>query len=167
MSNVTNYNLNRRIRQALYVLKRAFGSTVVLYKLVDASTSYTTGIKSSTSTSTIIPRCIVLPIRLQREVIQTVSQISANKTFAYGDGGSFDSGTREFVIDARDLPVGYTIELDDWIVYNDRRYELKNVEQLEQHTGWHITGKMVVSSTVAKNAQIADTLNFTEGTDNG
>jgi hypothetical protein len=167
MSNVTNYNLNRRIRQALYVLKRAFGSTIVLYKLVDASTSYTTGVKSSTSTSTTIPRCIVLPVRLQREVIQTVSQISANKTFAYGDGGSFDSGTREFVIDARDLPIGYVINLDDWIVYDDRRYELKNVEQLEQHTGWHITGKMIVGSTVAKDAQVADTLNFTEGTDNG
>ncbi len=162
---IVNYNLNRRIRQALYVLKRAFGSTIVLHKLIDADTNYTTGVKNSTSSSTTIPRCIVLPVRLQREVIQAVAQISANKTFAYG--GSFESGTREFVIDARDLPVDYSIGLDDWIVYDNRRYELKNIEQLEQHTGWHITGKMIIGSTVAKEVVGIDTLNFTEGTDNG
>jgi hypothetical protein len=164
MSEVTNYNLNRRIRQSLYVLKRAFGSTVVLYKLLTASTSYTSGAKTVTSTSVTIPRCIVLPVRLQREVIQTVAQISANKTFAYG--GSFDSGTREFVIDARDLAVGYTIELDDWIIYDGQRYELKTIELLEQHTGWHVTGKQVVKTPVAKEAQSNDTLNFTESNDN-
>lgn len=164
MSNVINYNLNRRVRQTLYVLKRAFGGTIVLYKLGDASTSYITGVKSSVSTSTTIPRCIVLPVRLQREVIQTVSQISANKTFAYG--GSFESGLREFVIDARDLPVGYDIKLDDWIVYDDRRYALKNIEQLEQHTGWHVTGKMILGSTVAKEVKVVSTLYFTESLDN-
>jgi len=164
MSNVTNYNLNRRIRQALYVLKRAFGSTVTLYKLVDAATNYTTGAKTSTSVSTSIPRCIVLPVRLQREVIQAVSQISANKTFAYG--GSFESGTREFVIDARDLASGYVIEQDSWIVYDDKRYDIKNIEQLEQHTGWHITGKMIIGPAIAKSASATTVLNFTESLDN-
>ncbi len=164
MSNVTNYNLNRRIRQALYVLKRAFGSTVVLHKLTSASTSYTTGTKTSTSTTVTIHRCIVLPVKLLRDVIQTVSEISANKSFAYG--GSFDSGTREFVIDARDLVNGYEISLDDWIIYDDRRYEIKNIEKLEQNTGWHVTGKMILGTPVAKVATISDTLNFTESNDN-
>jgi hypothetical protein len=106
----------------------------------------------------------VLPVKLQREVIQTVSQISANKSFAYG--GSFDSGSREFVIDSHDLPVGYIVSLDDWIVYDGHRYALKNIEQLEQHSGWHITGKMIQGAPEAKLESISDTLHFTEGTDN-
>ncbi|MCK9570346.1 hypothetical protein M0R72_15475 [Candidatus Pacearchaeota archaeon] len=166
MSNVVNYNLNRRIRQALYVLKRAFGSTVTLYKLVDETTNYTTGVTTSSTLNTTIPRCIVLPVRLQREVIQAVSEISANKTFAYGGGGAFESGTREFVIDSHDLPPGYAISLDAWIIYDDIRYEIKNISQLEQNTGWHITGKAILGPPIAKEASATTVLNFTEGTDN-
>jgi hypothetical protein len=165
MTNVTNYNLNRRIRQTLYVLKRAFGSTVTLHKLVTASTSYTTGTKTSSSTSISIPRCIVLPVKVQRDVIATISGMSTNKTFS-GMGGYVDTGLREFVIDARDLPTGYDICLEDWLAYDDHRYEFKNIERLEQHTGWHITGKMVVSATTAKTTQVTQTLNFTESLDN-
>lgn len=165
MTDVTNYNLNRRIRQTLYVLKRAFGSTVTLYKLVSASTSYTTGTKTATSTFTCIPRCIVLPAKIQREVIATVAAMSINRNFA-GMGGSVDTGLREFVIDARDLPSGYYISLEDWIVYDNRRYEIKNIEQLEQHTGWHITGKMVIGSPIPKEAIVSQSLNFTESLDN-
>jgi|WetSurMetagenome_2_1015567.scaffolds.fasta_scaffold24663_4 hypothetical protein len=164
MSNITNYNLNRRIRQILYALKKAFGSTIVLYKLEVASTNYTTGIKSSTTSSITIPRCIVLPVRLQREIIQSIAQISANKMFAYG--GSFDGGTREFVIDARDLPSGYNIDLDDYLVYDNRRYDIKNIEILEQRTGWHLTGRLIVKDPVYKEAGATTTLNFTESFDN-
>jgi hypothetical protein len=106
-------------------------------------------------------------VRLQREVLQTVAQMSANKTFSYGGSGSFESGVREFIIDARDLPSSYTISLEDWIVYDNRRYDFKNMEQLEQNTGWHITGKEILGPPLAKITQVTDSINFTESTDNG
>ncbi len=145
---VTNYNLNNRIRQALYILKRAFGGTVTLYKLRDTTTDYETGQKTVDTVSYTISRCIVLPVRLQREVIQTISIISANKKFV--QGGAYDSGLREFIIDARDLPRGLLIRQDDWLVYDDRRYELKIVHELEQKTGWHIIGKEVLGPSVIR-----------------
>jgi hypothetical protein len=106
----------------------------------------------------------VLPVKLQRETVQTVALISANKNFAYG--GSVESGLREFVIDARDLPAGYSIGLDDWIIYNDRRYDIKNMEELEQHSGWHITAKMIMLDPIYKSASVIQTLNFTEKNNN-
>jgi len=152
---VINHNLNNRIRQALYTLKRAFGGTVILYKLCDTVTDYETGQKTVDTDSYTIPRCVVLPVRLQREVVQTISIISANKEFV--QGGTYDAGLREFIIDARDLPRGILIRQDDWLVYDDRRYELKQISELEQKTGWHIIGKEVLGLSVIR-ISVQDTL---------
>ncbi len=158
MSDLINRNLNRRIRQALYVLKRNYGSTVTLYTLISAATNYTTGVKTVSQTPLVIRRCIVLPVKMQREVAQGIAAISANKEFVYG--GSFDTGTREFIIDSRDLPAGTSIQQDDWLLYNDRRYELKTIEELEQHTGWHIVGKEALRPEV-HNETVPETLSIT------
>lgn len=159
--NIVNHGLNRRIRQALYALKRGFGSTVKVCKLINAETDYTTGKRDVDSSEITIHRCIVLPAKVQREVVQTISIISANKEFAYG--GSYDADTRLFVIDARDLPRGYTLKLDDWLEYGGYRYSPKIIEELEQHNGWTITGKRVVGPTVTD----ANVLSETEVTQEG
>lgn len=156
---VVNHSLNRRIRQALYALKRAYGSTVKLYKLIDAETDYKTGAKTINSSVVTIHRCIVLPTRVQREVVQTISIISANKEFAYG--GSYDADTRLFVLDARDIPKGRIIQNDDWIEFEGYRYNIKSIEALEQHTGWTITGKRVIGPTVT-NVELQSTQDFTQ-----
>ncbi len=145
---IVNHSLNRRIRQALYTLKRGFGSTVRLHKLLDASTDYKTGAKSFDSSVVTIHRCIVLPVKVQREVVQSISVISANKEFVYG--GTYDAGTRIFIIDARDLPKGYIIQNDDWIEFENYRYSLKTIEELEQHTGWTIVAKRVIGPNITE-----------------
>jgi hypothetical protein len=157
---VINHSLNRRIRQALYALKRGFGSTVKLYKLNTTSTDYKTGIKTSGSTFITIHRCIILPARIQREVM---SAITGNREFPYG--GSYDADTRIFVIDSRDLPKGYVIQNDDWLEYDNYRYNPKIVEELEQHTGWTITAKRVIGPTVT-DALVLSEPEFTEVVDN-
>jgi len=156
---VMNYGLNRRIRQTLYALKRGFGSTVKLYKLIDTETDYKTGEKEFNSTIITIHRCIVLPAKVQREVVQSISIISANKEFVYG--GSYDTNTRIFVIDARDLPKRHIIQNDDWIEFENYRYNLKTIEELEQHTGWAITAKRVIGPTIV-DAQLISEPEFTQ-----
>lgn len=146
--NATNLSLNRRIRQTLYVLKRAFGNMVTIYRFLESTTDYKTGVKSNTTEPHIVRKCIVLPVKITREVVQSVSAISANKNFVYG--GSYDSDSRDFVIDARDLPHGYSPRQNDYIVYNDQRFEMKNVVELEQKTGWLISGKSVVGPTTIR-----------------
>jgi hypothetical protein len=153
---VINHSLNRRIRQALYALKRGFGSTVTLYKQTAVSTDYKTGIKIASSTNITIHRCIVLPARVQREVIQS---IVGNREFPYG--GSYDADTRIFVIDSRDLPKGYIIQNDDWLEYDNYCYNPKVIEELEQHTGWTITAKRVIGPTVTEALAISEP-EFTE-----
>lgn len=136
-----NRSLNRFIRRTLYSLKRQYGNKVDVYKLNDAETNYQTGEKTVSKTVHIVRKCIVLPVKIAREVVQTISHISANKAFIYG--GSYDAGTRMFIIDVKDMPVGYEFTNDDWLVYNGRRYDIKSVEEFEHHTAWSIIGKEV------------------------
>jgi hypothetical protein len=131
--------MNRFIRKTLYSLKRQYGGRVDIYKLIETATDYASGEKTYSRTMITLSRCIVLPAKIQREAVQTISHISANKAFVYG--GTYDAGTRTFIIDARDLPDNYEITEDDWLIYNDRRYEIKNISEFEQHTGWVVVGK--------------------------
>jgi hypothetical protein len=136
-----NRSMNRFIRRTLYSLKRQYGGRVDVYKLIETETDYETGEKTYDRTMITVAKCIVLPVKIQREAVQSISIISANKEFVYG--GTYDAGTRTFLIDARDLPDGYEIANDDWLVYNSRRYEIKTISEFEQHTGWVVIGREV------------------------
>ena len=131
--------LNRMIRQTLYSLKRQYGGTVSVYRLNDAETDVRTGRKTIDKDVFVVRRAVVLPVKVSREVIQSISQISANKAFVYG--GSFDSGLRKFIFDARDLPEGFEFTDDDWLVYNGRRYEIKAIWEFEFGAAWIVVGK--------------------------
>ncbi|KPK52073.1 MAG: hypothetical protein AMS22_09860 [Thiotrichales bacterium SG8_50] len=133
--------MNRFIRRTLYSLKRQYGGRVDVYKLGAAATDYETGVKTYTRTVTTVRKAIVLPVQIKREVVQGISAISANKMFVYG--GTYDAGTRTFILDTRDLPDSYEIVMDDWLTYNGRRYDIKSISEFEQHTAWIIVGKEV------------------------
>jgi hypothetical protein len=99
-------------------------------------------VKSQTKTVTRVDRAIVLPVRISRDVVQSISLISANKEFV--TGGGYDSGTREFIVDRRDTPTLPALTEDDWLVYRDRKYQIKNFQEFEFEAGWIITAKELV-----------------------
>ena len=131
----------RLVRQVLYGLRTQYGGRIAVYKLIDADTNYSTGVKTIEKISYELV-AILGPGKVAREVLQSISQISANKTMVYG--GTFDSTVKTFVIDGRHLPGDFEFEMDDWIVYNNARFELKDVYKLDYHAGWIITAKEVI-----------------------
>jgi hypothetical protein len=134
-----NPNLNRRLRQLLYSLKRQYGGPVTIYKLEDSTTDYETGIKTQFVSKTDVRRGIILPVKVAREVATSITLVAANKMMVYG--GSYDAGVRQFIFDAQDLPSDFNFNKDDFIIYNNRRYEIKSYEEFEFHTGWNVIGK--------------------------
>ncbi len=134
-----NANLNRRIRQLLYSLKRRYGGPVTVYKLEDSATDYTTGIKTQYVSTVQIPRAIILPVKVVREIATSITIVAANKMMVYG--GSYDAGTRQFMFDAQDMPLDFQFSKDDFILYDSRRYEIKSYEEFEFHTAWSVVGK--------------------------
>ncbi len=161
MEDVINRRLLRSLRLTLYTLKRQFSGSVYIYKLVDAETDYVTGVKTSIQKVYPIPRAIVLPIKIQRDEVKTLSIVSANKAFVYG--GTYDAGVRLFVIDARDVPADFELELDDWVVYNGQRYSLSSIDKLELQAGWLIVGREIEQVTgTLTHQEVLQNLDFTD-----
>ena len=136
-----NYNLIRFIRRCIRQMKKEYGNEITVYKLNTATTNYDTGARSKTHTSVYIRRAVVLPVKLSRDVIQTISVISANKQLL--QGGTLDQGVRQIIIDREDVPTTFDIHKDDWIVYSGKRYDVKTVDEYEYKTAWLVTAKMV------------------------
>jgi len=136
-----NYNLIRLIRRAIRMMKKEYGNPITVYKLGSVATDYDTGVKTESHNSVFIRRAVVLPVTLTRDVIQTISMLSANKKMA--QGGTFDPGTRKFLIDRTDTPADWTIMKDDWIVYDGKRYDVKSAEEYEYNTGWIVAAREI------------------------
>lgn len=136
-----NRNLTQRLRQLLYSLKMEYGTAIVIYKLVSSSTDERTGLKSTVITPYKVRRAIVLPNTITRIDIKSSALVASNREFS--QGGLVDSGKRPFIIDRRDLPHLPTLSADDWIVYDNRKFQVSDVEQLAE-AGWQIFGKELV-----------------------
>lgn len=140
-----NYNLIRFVRRCIRQMKAEYGGQITLYKLSSTSTDRQTGVKTVTRESTVINRAVVLPDTLTRDRQQSISLISANKQVV--QGGTYDPGTRRFIIDRADAS-GWELDQDDWIVYDGSRYDIKSIEDFEQNTAWLVTAKQVRGATV-------------------
>lgn len=141
-----NRNLNRRILQALYTLKRQYGGCIDIYRRLGGSTDHKTGDVTVSKDVITVERAIILPAKVLRKADQPINVISANKAFTIG--GTYDSNTRLFVIDRRDVPdlalKSFDLTVDDWIVFNGVKYEIKSFELIEFDAGWAITGQAVI-----------------------
>ena len=138
---VTNRNLNRRILQLLYALKRQYGGSIDIYKKGTQSTDYDSGTKTIEKEVYPIRRAIILPVKVLREAVQSISVISANKAFVVG--ATYDASTRMFIVDRRDEADLPELGEDDWIVYEGKKYEIQKFEMFEFDSAYVITGRAV------------------------
>ena len=131
--------MNKRLFQTIYKLKRLYGREISLYRQGNSVTNTFTGVVTLSGRTVIdVKRAIVLPVKLVRTQVQTISMISADKQFV--QGGMFDQASRWFYIDPKDLPSGYQIERDDHIVYRGKKYEIKTVKDNEFELLWEVLG---------------------------
>jgi len=138
MTYPASYSLNQQIRHVLYALKRQYGGAIIVYQNVTMTTDTKTGVVTRTKTATRIPRAVVLPVTISRELKQSISLISANKMTV--TGGHFEVGKRLFIIERRDAPT-LVLQECDWITYNMRKYAIENIEEYEFDAAYVITGK--------------------------
>jgi hypothetical protein len=127
-------------------MKKDYGNPITVYQLGSVSTNHNTGVKTQTHNSTFVRRAVVLPVNLTRDVIQTISMISANKKVV--QGGTFDPGVRRFIIDRTDVPSSYEIKHDDWLGFDGKRYNVKKVEEFEYKTAWLVHAKLIEGAPV-------------------
>ena len=120
----------------LYCLKRDYGGSIDIYKLLSSEADVETGKRVTKVQRYHVHRAIVMPVRMARSQIMLRTSLH-NKAFLNLN----DTGTREFIIECKDAKGLVEMTPDDWIVYNHHRYQISTVETFEVASGWVVTGK--------------------------
>ena len=127
-------NTLRQIKNIIYRLKRSHGLTIVLWHPTSTTHNVETGNIVRSYETHVIKRAVVLPTRLIRDFVYDLSYIAAAKNFTYG--AYFDKTDRFVLIDAKDLPDGFEFTPDDYIVFQTRQYNVKEIVQAEHDAAY-------------------------------
>lgn len=141
---IVNRNLSRRINQVMYSLKRLWGGSFSIYQMGDATVEHLVGTRDIPRTVIHIKRGIVIPGKTIRDIERNISMISANKQFIYG--GTYDTTAKMFIVDRVDAP-NLDLTESDYIIYDDRRYEVKEFQEYEFDSSWVISGQAIEGET--------------------
>ena len=134
----------RLTRLNLYRLKRQLGVAISVWQPLINTRDVKTGNITRDYTVTFIRRGIVMPSKVIRDFVYDLSYIAANKNFTYG--GYFDIDERLVILDIKDLPKGFELTQGDHLIWDNRRYEVKEFAEAEQDQGYLIKVKMLFAS---------------------
>lgn len=113
------------IKRTLYNLKRRYGDSADYYRVTSEVVDDRTGVTVQTRQGFTVKRLIRLPHQLQIGIMESGEV-----------GGVFDKGKRRFILDAKDLPADFIPDSEDYIVFNLERYNVKEVEELDDRVGY-------------------------------
>lgn len=125
------------LRRLLYKLKREYGYEGALYRITLGATNLETGAKSLTRVKYQIDRMVVLPFKFDSASFYGASLLKAGREFAYG--GFQEQDMKRVILDGSDLPEGFEVQPDDYLVYDHKKFEIVRVEELENDLGYHLT----------------------------
>jgi hypothetical protein len=119
----------------LYKLKRDYGEPLDIYTLRSCTTSILTGEKIVLTNVTRVKRAIALPAQFSRNKLPAIATLCSE----YVAGGSHDIGVCQFLVDRKDAPDLQISGSDDWLVYQNRKYQIKDFDL--KASFWFITGR--------------------------
>jgi len=134
-------NVLRQIKVIIYRLKRNFGVSIQLVRLLTMTNNIRTGDMSQTKLTIDIARAVMSATRQLRDFVYDLAFIAANKNFT--QGGYFDASDWTTIIDAKDLPKDFIPTLDDYILYDGKKYNFKEVHPVAKKYAWLIILKQV------------------------
>ncbi len=149
------------LRRTLYQLKREYGFGGAIYRSTPGATNLETGEKSVVKARYGIDNCIVLPFKMESLGFYGSALLKAAREFSYG--GFQDQDLKRVLIDANDLPVGFTIQPDDYFIYEHKKFEIVKIEELEQGLGYSLLVNWLRGSVPNEihEIQIYQTIRFT------
>lgn len=152
---------NRMMQVAIYQLKKQYGNGPIdIHQYVTSGVNLQTGQRTQTTTITTINKAVVLPAKMDRSMVNSISKISADKAFVYG--GTYDRTRRMFLIDFRDAP-NLDLKKDDWIIYRNRRYDVATFDSFEFNTLWVVMAHELVGEDPPKVIRLSVTNAFNMG----
>lgn len=118
-------NVLRQHRVILYRLKRNFGTPVTFDEITSLTHNLRTGVKTVGKTVVSLRKAIVLPGDLSKKFSYDLTFIAGNNNFTYG--ALFDEKFRSIIVEKKDLPAAFNLELDYYINIDGDRYAIKSI----------------------------------------
>lgn len=116
-------NVRKLIRRSLYQLKHRYGFPIDLYQTTKGAFNTQTGQYDFTTVKAHIRRAIIMPSAVQRSFFFSISVIQANSKFI--QGGDIQMDDRQVIVDAEELPEDWVINIDDYFIWENQRYDIK------------------------------------------
>lgn len=127
------------MKTQMYALKRDYGFPAAVYRTTPGATNLETGEKSITRVKYAIDNVIVLPNKADTLGFYAAPLLQASRPFAYG--GFQDQDLKFMMIDGEDLPVDFRLEQSDTIVYENKKFEIVTLLEIEDQLGYLVTAK--------------------------
>lgn len=142
-------------------MKRSYGLPIDYYQMVTHTMDPEDGDKITVLTRTRIHRAIVLRAREFRSFVYDLAFISANKDFTHG--GFFDPEDRKILIDARDVPTEFNPQVDDYCIFQDKKYEIKEIFDFEDNAVYTFLARKLRGAPIVRIEPTLSVLNLQQG----
>jgi hypothetical protein len=124
------------IKQVLYDLKRGFGEDGIFKVVTRQGADYISGVVANNVQQFVVHKVIMLPEEQSRLLL-----LGRLITGDYNKAPKINKKTRLFIVDGKELPVGYVPKIDHYIIFGGDTYRITTIEQLEYQLGYLITGE--------------------------
>ncbi|KKL98311.1 hypothetical protein LCGC14_1825680 [marine sediment metagenome] len=148
------------IRKVIYRLKRSYGLPIDYYQLATHTMDPEDGDKVTTLIKTHIRRAVVLRARGFRSFVYDLAFISANKDFT--EGGYFDPEDRKVIIDTRDVAIGFSPQVDDYFIFQSKKYEVKEIFDFEDNNAFIFLARRLRGALVVRTGNTLSVLDLTQ-----
>lgn len=145
---MSKQTIARHISRTIYTLKRRWPTPIHIHTIGVPVTDFDTGKIEVNTTTVRVRKAVELPRNELRKFIYDLSYIATAKNFTYG--ALFDQATRIVLIDRKDLPKNYVIDIDQEVTVEGERFQVNTTSELPYNTAY-IVGLIRSTSGGRKN----------------
>jgi len=142
---MTNRLATQFINDTIYSLKREYGFSLTIFKKLASAIDIESGVVSDTLSFKYVQRAVLLPKTLIREVFKV----------------EYDSNSRLIIVDFNDLS-DFTVEIDDYIVFDNRKYLVNGVTTWDYDAAVMLNVKESLGSTVNEYFEATSVITLTQ-----
>ena len=150
---------NQWIKNNIYKLKQTSGKKIIIQSKSNTQYNLETGKRVVNYFWLEVPKAIVLEERFER-VFDPVDG-------RFRLGGYQENKIRNILIDRNDLPKDFVITLEQWIIFNNKRYDIIKVEDYDDKNVYNLIVKHVRDQQInfVESSNINDVLPILETID--
>ncbi len=130
-------------RAGMYRFKRSYGFPIDLYKLVSSVADPRTGKIVVTTRMFHVPKAVVLAGAQSRKQLARKMAAGTEAARDFAASGSYDTNLLDFIIDRKDVPRDLELTSDDWIIHDNRKYQVVKFGGVEKES-WTVTARELV-----------------------